>query len=118
MIRKANSSIFMIATLFLSLLFTSGCTSHDYTIMLTWDAPTTNTDRTPLTDLAGYELSVGTSPNNYSRTINIPVENRLLSCKNPGDNKESSKKTAKCSYTVTGLQQGDYYFVVAAYNIA
>lgn len=84
--------------------------------MLTWDVPTTNTDGTPLTDLAGYELFMGTSPHNYTRTIKIPVGDSLLSCNDVGDNKDGSKKTPKCSYTVRGLQQGNYYFVISAYN--
>ncbi len=29
------------------------------TITLAWDAPTTNTDGTPLTDLAGYKIYYG-----------------------------------------------------------
>jgi len=116
MIRKSFSSIFAIMALFLLLLFPLGCSSSDYTVMLTWDVPTTNTDGTPLTDLAGYELLMGTSPNNYSRSINIPVGDRLLSCKDDADNKNRSKKVTKCSYTVTGLPQGDYYFIISAYN--
>jgi hypothetical protein len=98
------------------LLLPSGCNSRDYTVMLTWDVPTTNVDRTPLTDLAGYIVFIGTSPQNYSRTINIPIGDRLLSCKDTGNNEQSQKKTTKCSYTVTGLQQGDYYFAISAYN--
>jgi hypothetical protein len=115
MTRKYYSSVFIIAAIFF-LLFPPGCSSRDYSVMLTWDVPTTCTDGTPLTDLAGYELLMGTSPNNYSRAINIPVGDGLLSCKDASDNKNSSKKATKCSYTVTGLPQGDYYFVISAYN--
>jgi hypothetical protein len=86
--------------------------------VLTWDVPTTNTDGTPLTDLAGYELSMGTSANNYTRTINIPAGDSLLSCKDGGYNKNSSINSARCSYTVSGLQQGEYYFAISAYNAA
>jgi hypothetical protein len=113
---KKSYSVFVIIVLFLSLLFHSACSSSDYTIVLIWDVPTTNTDGTPLTDLAGYELFMGTSSHKYSRTINIPIGDGLLSCKDVGDNKDGSKKITKCSYTVMGLQQGDYYFVISAYN--
>jgi hypothetical protein len=96
----------------------SGCGGCDYTVSLTWAVPSTNTNGTPLTDLAGYELLMGPSSGNYTRKIIIPAGDKLLSCEGSEDNKESSKKQTKCSYTLTGLQQGSYYFVISAYNAA
>ena len=64
---------------------------------LTWDAPTTNDDGTPLTDLAGYKIYYGTSPGNYTGRIDVGVETT--------------------QFTVKGLKSGTYYFVVTAYNV-
>ena len=36
-----------------------------------WDAPTTNADGTPLTDLAGYKVYYGPSSGNYSQAIDV-----------------------------------------------
>ncbi|HDH53508.1 MAG TPA: hypothetical protein ENH24_03375 [Nitrospirae bacterium] len=38
---------------------------------LSWDAPTTNSDSTPLTDLAGYKVYYGTSSGNYTQSVDI-----------------------------------------------
>lgn len=65
--------------------------------VLSWVAPTTNTDGTPLTDLAGYVISYGTSPGAMTETIKI-----------------TSATTT--GYTVQGLSAGTWYFTVAAYT--
>lgn len=64
---------------------------------LTWGAPTTNDDDSPLTDLAGYKVYYGTSPRTY--TVSKDVGNVT-------------------SYTVAGLSNGVYYFAVTAYDTA
>ena len=38
---------------------------------LSWQAPTKNTDGTPLTNLAGYKVLYGTSPKQYSQTVSV-----------------------------------------------
>lgn len=45
---------------------------------LVWDAPTTNTDGSPLTDLGGYKVYCGDSSGNYTivKDIGLPLENR------------------------------------------
>jgi|WetSurMetagenome_2_1015567.scaffolds.fasta_scaffold00113_18 hypothetical protein len=96
------------------LLLLSGCGNSDYYVTLTWSVPTTNTDGSQMTDLAGYELYMGKSSGNYTRITRIPVGDSMLLCRDAEADK--FPKTAKCSYTVTGLPQGDYYFVVSAYN--
>lgn len=40
-------------------------------VTLAWDAPTTNADGTPLTDLAGYKIYYGTSLHTYSTAIDV-----------------------------------------------
>jgi hypothetical protein len=64
-------------------------------ITLHWTAPTTNTDGSPLTDLAGYRLYYGNSSGSYSHYIPLDTET---------------------TYTFTSLDNGTYYFVVTALN--
>ncbi len=40
-------------------------------VSLRWEAPTTNVDGTPLTDLARYKIYWGTSSRNYSMTLDV-----------------------------------------------
>jgi Fibronectin type III domain len=68
------------------------------TITLAWDAPTTNTDGTPLTDLAGYKIYYGPTSGSYTNTLDV-------------GNVTTSE--------VNDLTDGNtYYFTVSAYNSA
>jgi hypothetical protein len=62
---------------------------------LAWNAPTTNTDGSPVTTLAGYRIYYGTSPNALTESVTISNPSTL-------------------SYEVTGLASGTWYFAVAA----
>ena len=64
---------------------------------LTWNVPTTNTNGTPLTNLAGYYLRYGTSTNDLSEQVQIA---------DPGDT----------SYTIAKLTPGVWYFGISAYT--
>lgn len=64
---------------------------------LNWTAPTTNTDGTPLTNLAGFYVYDGTSPSSMQLIATV-----------------SSATTT--TYTVTKLTSGTWYFAIAAYN--
>lgn len=66
---------------------------------LSWNAPTTRTDGSPLTNLAGYRLRYGNSSGNYPNTVTIT---------NPG----------LTSYVVNNLASGTWFFVLAAYDSA
>ncbi len=68
---------------------------YAYDVTLTWDAPTTNADGTPLTDLAGYKVYYGTSSRDYTKTIDVGNTT---------------------TYQITGLSGGTYYFAVTAYD--
>ena len=62
--------------LFIYLLFTivislNASSAFAGTATLSWDAPTTNADGTPLTDLAGYKVYYGTSSHTYSQNIDV-----------------------------------------------
>jgi hypothetical protein len=73
----------------------AGSISPSNSVTLAWNAPTTNTDGTPLTDLAGYKVYYGTSSGNYTRAIDV-------------GNVET--------YKIEGLQSGTYYFATTAYD--
>jgi hypothetical protein len=62
---------------------------------LAWDAPTTNTDGSPLTDLAGYKIYYGTSSGNYTTIIDVGNVT---------------------TYFINNLVLGTYYFTVTTYN--
>ena len=68
-------------------------------VAINWTPPTENTNGTPLTNLAGYNIHYGTASGNYTQTISIS---------NPGI----------ATYVVQNLAPGTYYFVVAAVNSA
>ena len=74
-----------------------GNTAHSTgTATLTWTAPTTNADGSPLTDLAGFKIHYGTSSGSYTQTI------------------DAGNVT---TYQVSSIPRGaTYYFVVTACN--
>mgnify|MGYP001565600821 CR=1 FL=1 len=76
-----------------------------YQAVLTWEPPTTNTDDSPLTDLAGYRLYWGTSTSAYSSNQDLGMP----SCADVAG-------TMTCTYTLAGLGAGSYFFAVTAYN--
>lgn len=68
-------------------------------VVLSWVAPTGNSDGSPLKDLKGYKVHFGPSPRGYSDTIKLA---------NPG----------LTTYVVDNLRAGKYFFAVSAYNSA
>ena len=74
-------------------------TDTDYgEVSLTWTPPTQNDDGTPLTDLAGYTIYYGAADGGPYPTAILVVDELAT------------------AYTVTGLVEGTYYFVMTAYN--
>jgi hypothetical protein len=65
------------------------------TATLTWAAPMTNTNGTPVTALSGYTLYYGTSASSLTQSMVV-------------------SGGATTSYTITGLASGTWYFAVAA----
>jgi Fibronectin type III domain len=63
--------------------------------VLSWTAPTTYTNGSALTGLAGYTITYGTSPSALTQSVTV------------------SSASAN-SYTVSGLAAGTWYFSVAA----
>ena len=100
-----NNMVFAILMITFSLL-TVGCgdvasiedmdTGGGNSLMLSWAAPTTNEDGSPLSDLAGYKLYYGTQPGQYSNVVNV------------GD---------FTSAEIGELAAGTWYLAVTAYDI-
>lgn len=64
-------------------------------VTLSWQAPTQNTDGTPLTDLAGYALYYGTTSGDYQNRVQVDT---------PG----------VTTFVIDNLQPNTYYFVATA----
>ena len=67
------------------------------TAILSWTAPTQNTDGSQLTDLAGYRVYHGTNPDALDQMTQLPG-------------------SSTTSYTFNQLASGTHYFAVAAYT--
>jgi len=66
---------------------------------LSWIPPTTNTNGTPLTNLAGYRIYYGTSSSSLNQSVQIA---------NPGI----------ANYAIDNLSPATWYFTVVSYNKA
>lgn len=64
---------------------------------LSWTVPTTNTDGTALTDLAGFTINYGTNSGSMNQTVTVA-------------------SAGTTDYTVQGLASGTWYFSVRAYT--
>jgi len=99
--RLQLTTMFVIALVLAGCSITStGSTSSSGapgTVTLSWVAPTDNTNGTPLTDLAGYHIHYGTTPDNLTKSIDLTG-------------------TATTEYEVSGLTAGTYYFSISAYT--
>ena len=62
---------------------------------LSWEAPTSNTNGTPLMDLSGYRIYYGSSAQDLSHTIQIGT-------------------TGLQTYVIDDLEPGTWYFAVVA----
>lgn len=65
---------------------------------LSWQPPTSNTDDSPLTNLAGYRIYYGTSAQQLSRQVSAPA--------------------GVSSYVIESLSPATWYFAMTAYNSA
>jgi Putative Ig domain len=68
-------------------------------VLLSWVPPTQNTDGTPLTDLAGFNVYYGKSPGDTSRRAQLVGANSL-------------------QFWATNLDAGEWFFTVSSYNSA
>ena len=65
------------------------------TATLSWEAPTSNTDGTPLTDLTGYRIYYGSNPQELVQTVQI-------------------RSTGIQTYVIDDLAPGTWYFAIMA----
>ncbi|GAB4345073.1 MAG: hypothetical protein Kow006_01810 [Gammaproteobacteria bacterium] len=68
-------------------------------VLVSWTAPTTRTDGSPLDDLSGFRIHYGTASNVYTQTVTVNDANST-------------------SHTVENLTPGTYYFAVTAFDSA
>jgi len=73
----------------------SSSSASSGSVTLTWIEPTTNTNGTALTDLAGYTIEYGTSAAELDEVANIDGPSTT-------------------TYTVSGLAAGTWYFAISA----
>ena len=64
---------------------------------VSWTPPTTNTNGSALTNLAGFRIYYGTDPGALKQTIDVP-------------------NAGASDYVIQGLAQGTWYFAVVAYT--
>jgi hypothetical protein len=74
---------------------TSGGSSTTGSATLVWQAPSANTDGSPLENLTGYRIHYGTESGNYSETVSVDT-------------------VGLTSYVVENLEPGTYYFTITA----
>src|SRR5215470_16636281 len=74
---------------------TRSATDGSRTATVSWDAPTTNNNGTPLTDLAGYRIYYGSSPEDLGHTVQIST-------------------VGLQTYVIDDLEAGTWYFAVRA----
>ena len=60
--RTWNDARRLLASLMVVMLVSGAARAEAASLSLSWNAPTTNADGTPLIDLAGYHVYLGTSP--------------------------------------------------------
>jgi hypothetical protein len=80
-----------------SIQVSSGTVSGTGSVSLSWTVPTTNTNGTALTDLAGFTINYGTSSGSMNQTVTVA-------------------STSTTGYTVQGLASGTWYFTITAYT--
>lgn len=68
-------------------------------VTLNWTAPTSNTDGSALTDLAGYRVSYGNASKSYQTTVSVP-------------------NAGATSVVLEGLAPGTWYFAIRSYTNA
>lgn len=76
---------------------TGSSSANNGTATLSWTAPTTNSDGSALTDLAGYRIHYGTSADSLNNEITV-------------------SSASEVSYQVTSLAVGTWYFAVTSYT--
>lgn len=86
----------VVVTMLAAMVHFTAFTAHAGQASLSWSPPTTNTDGTPITNLKGYKVYVGTTSRSYDQKFDVGNST---------------------SYSLNSLADGStYYFAVTAYN--
>jgi len=91
--------------------------SPETSAVLTWDAPTTNDDinNSCITDHAGYNVYYGEESTNLANLI----RNADAKCEDTGVDAVTGCATIYvCTYTVSSLTTGTWYFAVTSFDVA
>ncbi len=89
------------------------------TATLTWEPPTKNTDGTPITGLAGYNIYYDIVSQGYLKKaprIKVTVEDSNLRCNRIDGRKAGKPDRTECTYTISDPGPGTHYFAVTAYT--
>ena len=91
---SANNGFRTVTLRGFSVAVTEGATGS---VTISWMPPTTNSDGTPITDLAGYQIVYGPSASNLTQTINV-------------------SSAGLTSYVIDNLTPGTWYFAIKSVN--
>lgn len=94
---KAVSGTETLPSINSSTTYTLTCTWGEGTALVSWTAPTTNVDGSPLLDLAGFKVAYGTSSDALTQTALVDDNTRR-------------------SFTVQSLTPGTWFFSVRSFN--
>ena len=97
-----------LALLIPALAFAEGPVVDKATCTVSWDAPTTNADGTPLADLAGYDVYLGDSP------ADVAASGPLAQVLAPSP---SPVAGATVTWPCSGLAARQHYLQLAAYDL-
>lgn len=75
----------------------SSNSNPENSLTLNWDAPTTNVDGSPLTDLVGYKIYYGSSSGDYTDIIDVGNVT---------------------TYKIAALSSGQWCFTITAYDLS
>jgi len=106
MIMRIRKKLMFTIWLFILMMIIAGCgtendggassaSDNSGTVTLSWKAPKTNTDGTPLNDLGGYNVYYGPSSGNYTYSVDVGITSGTV---------------------ISGLGAGTWCFALTAYN--
>ncbi|MBI4684808.1 MAG: PKD domain-containing protein [Nitrospirae bacterium] len=96
MSKKLKNKLLCTALFIIAVIFSNSGLLFASTATLSWNAPTTNTDGTALTDLVGYRIYYGISSGAYTKAIDV-----------------GNVTTSVINNLIDGMT---YYFAITAYN--
>ena len=80
--------------------------------LLTWDAPTSRTDGSCLSEVTSYRVSYGTAHEFYENVETVDSKN--LQCTETAATGACGQKVLRCSYMVDRLSDASWHFAVQA----